>query len=58
MHGAHTGTDLFGAPAKGEPVTWTHTDVVRIAGGRVVERWTSSDTMHLFQSLGVLPQPG
>ncbi len=56
--GTHTGADLFGAPAKGEPVTWTHTDVVRIADGRIVERWASSDTMHLFQSLGVLPQPG
>jgi len=36
--GTHTGADVFGAPAKGERVTWTHTDVVRIAGGRIVER--------------------
>jgi predicted ester cyclase len=56
--GTHSGTELFGASAKGETVTWTHTDVVRIAAGRIVERWAASDTMHLFQSLGVLPQPG
>ena len=53
--GTHTGADLFGAAPKGEAVTWTHTDVVRVSGGRIVERWASSDTMHLFQSLGVVP---
>ena len=52
--GAHTGSELFGAPATGEAVTWTHTDVVRVAGGRIVERWASSDTMHLFQWIGVV----
>lgn len=53
--GTHTGTALFGAPAQGERVTWTHTDVVRLVGGRIAERWASADTMHLFQSLGVVP---
>jgi predicted ester cyclase len=56
--GTHTGADLFGAPAKGEAVTWTHTDVVRVTGGRIVERWASSDTMHLFQEIGVVPSVG
>jgi predicted ester cyclase len=55
--GTHTGVDLFGATPKGEAVTWTHTDLVRIAGGRIVERWAAADTMHLFQSIGVLPAP-
>jgi hypothetical protein len=36
---------------------WTHTDFVRIDGGRVVERWTASDTLTLFQQAGVLPAP-
>jgi predicted ester cyclase len=53
--GTHSGVDLFGAAPKGEPVTWTHTDVVRIAGGRIVERWAAADTMHLFQSIGAVP---
>jgi predicted ester cyclase len=55
--GTHIGADLFGTPANGEQVTWTHTDVVRIAGGRIVERWASADTLHLFQSIGVVPAP-
>lgn len=56
--GTHTGVDLFGTPASGKSATWTHTDVVRIANGLIVERWAASDTMHLFQELGVLPSPG
>jgi predicted ester cyclase len=55
MVGTHTGADLFGAPASGKQVTWTHSDVVRIVGGKVVERWVSSDALTLFQQIGLLP---
>lgn len=55
--GTHIGADLYGAPATGTQVTWTHTDVVRVAEGRIVERWASADTMHLFQSVGLVPAP-
>lgn len=57
VRGTHTGDPLFGAAPSGKEVVWTHTDFVRIAGGRVVERWTASDTLTLFQQTGVLPAP-
>jgi predicted ester cyclase len=56
--GTHTGEPLFGAEPSGKEVVWTHTDFVRIADGRVVERWTASDMLTLFQQAGVLPAPG
>jgi predicted ester cyclase len=56
--GTHTGADLFGVAASGKQATWTSNDFVRIAGGRVVERWVSADTLTLFQQLGVIPSPG
>jgi predicted ester cyclase len=57
VRGTHTGDALFGAEPSGNEVVWTHTDFVRIADGRVVERWTASDTMTLYQQAGVLPSP-
>lgn len=56
VRGTHTG-ELFGAKPSEREVVWTHTDFVRIADGRVVERWTASDTLTLFQQTGVLPTP-
>jgi steroid delta-isomerase-like uncharacterized protein len=55
VRGTHTGAALFGAEPSDNEVVWTHTDFVRIADGRVVERWTASDTLTLFQQTGVLP---
>ena len=56
--GTHTGAPLFGVEPSGKEVVWTHTDFVRVAGGKVVERWTASDTLTLFQQVGVLPSQG
>lgn len=53
--GTHTGADLFGASPSGRPVSWTHNDFVRIVDGKIVERWVSSDSLHLFQQLGIVP---
>ncbi|MGH9123072.1 MAG: ester cyclase [Acidimicrobiales bacterium] len=55
ISGTHSGADLYGAPASGKAVEWTHNDFVRIAGGRIVERWVSSDSLHLFQQVGLVP---
>ncbi len=52
--GTHSG-DLLGTAGSGKELVWTHTDFVRIADGRVVERWVSADTLTLFQQAGVLP---
>jgi steroid delta-isomerase-like uncharacterized protein len=56
--GTHSGDELFGAVPSGKPLTWTHSDFVRIADGRIVERWVSADTLTLFQQAGVLPGMG
>lgn len=58
LTGTHSGGDLFGVPASGKQATWTSNDFVRIAGGRIVERWVSADTLTLFQQLGILPSMG
>lgn len=57
VRGTHSGEPLFGAHPSGNEVVWTHTDFVRIAGGKVVERWSASDTLTLYQQAGVLPVP-
>jgi predicted ester cyclase len=56
--GTHTGEPLFGAEPSGKELVWTHTDFVRVADGRVVERWSASDALTLFQQAGVLPSQG
>jgi predicted ester cyclase len=55
VRGTHTGDALFGAEPSGNEIVWTHTDFVRIADGKVVERWSASDTLTLYQQAGVLP---
>jgi len=55
VKGTHTGEALFGAEPSGKELVWTHTDFVRIDGGRIVERWTATDMLTLFQQAGVLP---
>jgi predicted ester cyclase len=55
VRGTHTGDALFGAEPSGNEIIWTHTDFVRIADGKVVERWSASDTLTLYQQPGVLP---
>jgi predicted ester cyclase len=58
VRGTHTGEPLYGAEPSGNEVVWTHSDYVRIAGGRIVERWTATDMLTLFQQAGVLPSMG
>jgi predicted ester cyclase len=55
VKGTHTEEALFGAEPSGKELVWTHTDFVRIDGGRIVERWTATDMLTLFQQAGVLP---
>jgi predicted ester cyclase len=58
VRGTHTGEPLYGAEPSGNEIVWTHSDYVRIAGGRIVERWTATDMLTLFQQAGVLPSMG
>jgi predicted ester cyclase len=58
VRGTHTGEPLLGVEPTGTEVVWTHSDFVRIADGKIVERWTATDMLTLFQQAGVLPAPG
>ena len=55
--GTHTG-ELMGIPATGKRIEMTGIAVVRVAGGKIAELWTESDTMGMMQQLGVVPAPG
>ena len=58
VRGTHTGEALYGAEPSGNEVVWTHSDFVRLSGGKIVERWTATDMLTLFQQAGVLPSMG
>jgi predicted ester cyclase len=57
VRGTHRGAFLGLAPT-GKAVTQTGIDIVRVAGGKAVERWGSFDELGLLQQLGALPAPG
>ena len=56
--GTHTGAPLFGTPASGKKITWTQSDVGRVANGKIVERWFCADSLALLQQIGALPTAG
>ena len=56
--GTHSGAELFGVAPSGKQLTWTHSDVGRVAGGKIVERWVCSDTLSLIQQLSAVPTAG
>jgi predicted ester cyclase len=55
VRGTHMGAPLYGAEPSGNELVWTHSDFVRVAGGKIVERWTATDMLTLFQQAGVFP---
>jgi predicted ester cyclase len=58
VRGTHTGAPLYGAEPSGKEIVWTHSDFVRLSSGFVVERWSATDMLTLFQQAGVLPSMG
>ena len=52
--GRHT-APLMGMPATGREVTLRGIDVLRVANGRIVERWGEFDLYGMLQQLGALP---
>ncbi len=50
----------MGMPPSGKQLTFTGITTVRMANGKIVERWANVDELGLLQQLGVvpLPQPG
>jgi len=56
-----TGTqkgEFMGIPPTGKSVSIEVLDIVRAAGGKLVEHWGQMDNMGMMQQLGVIPAPG
>jgi predicted ester cyclase len=57
--GTHTGrSPTMPVPPTGKAVTVTGCCIDHCAGGRIVEEWTCTDWLGLFQQLGVIPPMG
>ncbi len=55
-----TGTDtggVMGMPPSGKELTFSGTTIVRMADGKIIERWANVDELGLLQQLGVVPPP-
>jgi predicted ester cyclase len=57
MQGTHNG-EFMGIAPTGKRVTAEVIDIVRIEGGKIVERWGIVDMMNVMQQLGVVPPSG
>ncbi len=56
LRGTHRG-EFFGALPTGRRVTFSAMQVVRCAGGRIVERWGVADLAGVLRQAGLLPAP-
>jgi steroid delta-isomerase-like uncharacterized protein len=56
VQGTHQG-HFLGIPPTGKRAGFTGIDIVRIAGGRIVEHWGNTDTLGFLQQLGAIPAP-
>jgi predicted ester cyclase len=56
-HGTHRG-ELMGIAPTGRQVRITGIDILRVGGGRIVERWGEDNAFSLMQQLGVIPGSG
>jgi len=55
VSGTHRGVLLGTIQPTGTHATWTGIDLIRIADGKIVERWSQRDLLGLMQQLGVIP---
>ncbi len=55
--GTHEG-EFMGIAPTGKPVSFNAIDVVRIARGKIVERWSQADNLALLRQLGAVPAAG
>lgn len=56
LRGTHRGP-FVGLPPTGKRVEMSGTTILRLVGGRCVERWSETDQLGLLQQLGVIPAP-
>lgn len=57
VRGTHRGV-FQGIPSTDRRVEWAGISILRIADGKVAERWFQSDVLGLRQQLGAIPPPG
>jgi steroid delta-isomerase-like uncharacterized protein len=60
VHMTWSGTqkgEFMGMPPTGKRVSFGVIDIVRIAGGKLVEHWGLMDSMLMMQQLGAIPAP-
>jgi predicted ester cyclase len=55
VKGSHQGS-WFGLAATGKRVTWTATEIYRIADSRIAEQWLNEDWASVLQQLNLLSQ--
>ena len=55
--GTHNG-EFAGVPATGKPITFSGINIMRIAGGKIVEHWVQYDAMGIMQQIGAIPGSG
>jgi predicted ester cyclase len=53
-YGKHEG-DLPGAPRTGNEMKMTSITIHRIAGGKLVEKWSEKDMISMLRQIGVMP---
>lgn len=61
IHMTWSGTqkgEFMGIPPTGKSISVGVFDILRIAGGKIVEHWGLMDRMAMMQQLGVIPAPG
>ncbi len=57
VSGTHKG-EFQGMPPTGKQIKVEAFDMVRVAGGKLVEHWGVFDALGLMQQLGAIPAPG
>jgi steroid delta-isomerase-like uncharacterized protein len=48
--------ELMGIAATGRTIEYGVIEIFRLAEGRIVEHWQQSDTLAMFQQLGLVPE--
>jgi steroid delta-isomerase-like uncharacterized protein len=54
VQGTHEGVLFGNIPPTGRTATWRGVDILRISGGKIVERWNCRDLLGMLQQLGVI----
>lgn len=55
VSGVHRGY-FMGVPPTGKRVSWQAMTFLRMANGRIVERWSTHDLLGLLKEVGIIPE--